>query len=178
MKFNKRQEGFTLIELIVVIVILGILGVVAAPKFLSMSSDARTSAVNGLKGVLISGAKLVYSQAYIDGTTSERRYTMTYNGGTIQTHSGYPAVWNNCTGFVAGLPYWVDLDLPVTCTSSEAEGDEWYGIEDWNTFYFLPAGYTSLDGNCYVTYREATEGEEGALVETTEISVTSETDGC
>ncbi|MDP4983974.1 prepilin-type N-terminal cleavage/methylation domain-containing protein, partial [Pseudoalteromonas tunicata] len=31
----KKQQGFTLIELIIVIVILGILAVTAAPKFLN-----------------------------------------------------------------------------------------------------------------------------------------------
>ena len=35
-----RQQGFTLIELIVVIVILGILAVTAAPKFMNLTSDA------------------------------------------------------------------------------------------------------------------------------------------
>ncbi|MGL4750761.1 MAG: type II secretion system protein, partial [Shewanella sp.] len=37
----KRQQGFTLIELVVVIIILGILAVTAAPKFINLQSDAR-----------------------------------------------------------------------------------------------------------------------------------------
>jgi len=44
----KQQKGFTLIELIIVIIILGILAVTAAPKFLDISSDANTSALQGL----------------------------------------------------------------------------------------------------------------------------------
>ena len=39
-----RQQGFTLIELIVVIVILGILAVTAAPKFMNLTSDANAHA--------------------------------------------------------------------------------------------------------------------------------------
>ena len=43
-----RQQGFTLIELIVVIVILGILAVTAAPKFMNLTSDANASVVKSL----------------------------------------------------------------------------------------------------------------------------------
>ncbi|MGL4893853.1 MAG: type II secretion system protein, partial [Shewanella sp.] len=44
----KKQQGFTLIELVVVIIILGILAVTAAPKFINLQGDARVSALNGL----------------------------------------------------------------------------------------------------------------------------------
>ena len=46
-----RQQGFTLIELIVVIVILGILAVTAAPKFMNLTSDANASVVKSLAGL-------------------------------------------------------------------------------------------------------------------------------
>ena len=49
----KRQQGFTLIELVVVIIILGILAVTAAPKFINLQSDARASAIQGLKTPLV-----------------------------------------------------------------------------------------------------------------------------
>ena len=43
MKQMNRQQGFTLIELIVVIVILGILAVTAAPKFMNLTSVGRSA---------------------------------------------------------------------------------------------------------------------------------------
>ena len=52
-RINDRQQGFTLIELIVVIVILGILAVTAAPKFMNLTSDANASVVKSLSGACI-----------------------------------------------------------------------------------------------------------------------------
>ena len=43
MKQMNRQQGFTLIELIVVIVILGILAVTAAPKFMNLTSPCKST---------------------------------------------------------------------------------------------------------------------------------------
>lgn len=48
----KKQAGFTLIELVMVIVILGILAAVAIPKFIDLTSNAQTAAINGLAGSL------------------------------------------------------------------------------------------------------------------------------
>ncbi|MGS0728942.1 type II secretion system protein, partial [Shewanella sp. 0m-11] len=48
----QKQNGFTLIELVVVIIILGILAVTAAPKFINLQSDARASALQGVKGAI------------------------------------------------------------------------------------------------------------------------------
>jgi MSHA pilin protein MshA len=38
---SRYRTGFTLIELVVVIVILGVLSVIAAPRFINLSSDAK-----------------------------------------------------------------------------------------------------------------------------------------
>lgn len=45
-----KTKGFTLIELVVVIIILAIMAVVAAPRFLSLSNDAKIAVLEDFKG--------------------------------------------------------------------------------------------------------------------------------
>lgn len=56
-----KQNGFTLIELVMVIVILGVLAVAALPKFVDLKGDAQQAAVDGVAGTLSSAAAINYA---------------------------------------------------------------------------------------------------------------------
>ncbi|MEC6815633.1 type II secretion system protein [Photobacterium toruni] len=87
----KKQQGFTLIELVVVIVILGILAVTAAPKFMNLQGDARNASLQGLKGAIQGAAGIVYGKAAIAGIESSPSGAVSAGTGTVNTEFGYPA---------------------------------------------------------------------------------------
>jgi MSHA pilin protein MshA len=106
-KFQIKQQGFTLIELIVVIVILGIMSAVAIPQFVNLQSDARSSVMSGVEGTIRSAATLVYSKSLINGTEAlpggDPGAVVALPSGNVNTAFGYP------TAAAAGISAAVDL---------------------------------------------------------------------
>ncbi len=65
---RNRQQGFTMIELIMVIVILGVLAAVAMPRFFDLSTDARISKMQAALGAIKSGSAIAHSAYLVAGT--------------------------------------------------------------------------------------------------------------
>ena len=94
---RNTQQGFTLIELVVVIVILGILAATALPRFINLSTEARTASVNGVAGSLRSAVVIVQARFLAVGAGTS---PVTMNDATtveVSTTTGIP------TGALAGI---------------------------------------------------------------------------
>ena len=148
----KKQNGFTLIELVVVIIILGILAVTAAPKFINLQSDARASTLDGMKAALQGANTLLYSKAAIQGKEKA-------DGGTtanIDTD-------NDGTDDVIGVYGYVKATSAEMTKILDIDATEWTIAAPASTdvssadMIIHPADITiSKDKKCFVEYKQAT----------------------
>ncbi|MDN3717332.1 prepilin-type N-terminal cleavage/methylation domain-containing protein [Vibrio breoganii] len=136
-----KQRGFTLIELVVVIVILGILAVTAAPRFLNLQSDARVSALQGMKGAMAGAGSIVYGKAAINGVETAISGAIDNGNQSISIVYGYPEASSAGIGnAVQGLE----------------DGTEWQLAENGNEAYVTFADRAAPDGSdCSVVYKNA-----------------------
>lgn len=91
MRFRQqiKQNGFSLIELVIVIVILGLLAATAIPRFLNVTEDAEDASVEGVAGGLATAVTFVRSQWEVDGRANS---SVVLDGYTVylDTRFGYP----------------------------------------------------------------------------------------
>ncbi|QIR13368.1 prepilin-type N-terminal cleavage/methylation domain-containing protein [Shewanella aestuarii] len=151
----KKQQGFTLIELVVVIIILGILAVTAAPKFINLQGDARVSALSGMKAAIQGANTLVYSKAALAG--EEKKAATATPAPSVDIGTGTPAVTQ--FGYLQALQAELENAMDVSFNVATAVNDPTTtGTEDWTIF--VDAGVATIwqagaPATCTLVYTQA-----------------------
>ncbi|MBY6187265.1 prepilin-type N-terminal cleavage/methylation domain-containing protein [Marinobacter hydrocarbonoclasticus] len=146
----KRQNGFTLIELVVVIIILGILAVTAAPKFINLQSDARIATLNGAKGALQGANALVYSKSAIKGEERAAGGSVVIDSNNTQVNTEYGYVKASASDVTAVF----EGDIETLADDTTKATKEWGLREGTGDVKVVPQGF-SAGQSCYLLYTES-----------------------
>jgi len=137
MTLNRKQAGFTLIELIMVIVILGVLSAFALPRFADLGGNARAASINGLAASIRAAANIAHAQSLANGAAAAASVTL--EGQAITMANFYP------TADAAGIG-----------TAAQISATDYTASTSGTTITYTIAGTTA--GNCQVAYTAAAAG--------------------
>lgn len=102
-KINKKQQGFTLVEVIVVAVIVAVLAAVAIPLYMGYIKDSRINVANNTAGTVASACGATKQQNPANVVTG------TFTAGAVISFNGESGTPNNIQ---------VPLDFSVTIDGS------------------------------------------------------------
>ncbi len=133
------KAGFTIIEIIVVTLLISYLGASGMGRFASMDEEARTAALNSVRGRFTAAVAIVHA-AWVSGGTGVAG-TVTLDGATVEVNG-------------AGWPY-IDTTTPGQDTAAElfqlvmrdAAPSPWVSCETASTGTLAGQGRYVLEGS-------------------------------
>lgn len=135
-----KQQGFTLIELVIVVVILGFLAVTAIPKFLDLTDQAKEANIEGVAGGFATGVSLVRAQWEAEGRPSANDVNrVDYDGSFFALTTPTAA---NPKSVREGYPVGFDDANVASANMNNARC-----IDVWNGVFAQPASISSVIGD-------------------------------
>lgn len=157
MKKSRSERGFTLVELIIVIVLLGILAVVAVPKFINATDDARDNVIEQFFTQVNSTLEMYHGFAQVKGKTSGEQTLTLEENGDYAFIDGYPRTRSDVT---SPAQYFFDLmNLGLKSNQTLSGNTRTMQVAQANTYEsdtVARIGFGTNDltaGNCYVEYQ-------------------------
>ncbi|GEA62385.1 type II secretion system protein [Vibrio comitans] len=170
---KKTIKGFTLIELVAVLILITIIAVVAAPKFINLSSDARTNTMKMVAAAMRASADQVKFQAQIQGVQNGD-VELESIGRTVVVYSGHvKGHWRDAWQHILDIGKVIEwTNVRQTCTKHDICGvgnQTGYNIPSFphpedlsgqrGLVLVWPEGYQIAD-LCYSYYYNPQNGEE------------------
>ena len=155
----QKQNGFTLVELVVVIIILGILAVTAAPKFIGIQSDARVAALKGLKAGIEGANTNVYGKSAIAGEENNPKYNLPIPNQANPLGLAYGYLSADASSLKEAMN--IDIGFMITESTSVNKDlkNEWIGFEtknDLSSAKSIKIWQHNAPQGCFLEYTEST----------------------
>lgn len=175
---KQRQQGFTLIELIVVIVIIAILAAVAMPRFTGLQRDARIAKLNAARGAVVATTALVHATVLARNGVADVAFCPG-GGGTANnssTATGTLCTESGIVNLVYGYPDVTGIGTPgllsaagLTSVFNPSEADlaaEGYTYSTGGTSNVATFGVVGAANplTCFFTYTEATAASAAPVI--------------
>lgn len=168
----QRNDGFTLIELVIVIIVLGVLAATAVPRFINLKDDAKKETVRDFDSSLRATVRLLHIKSQIENILGDD-VTIATDHGDYQFYRGFPETKSEAaTPNTYFIETFLELGVPLdvikdnnTRTATYAEVVVYEDDDDSRI------GYGSgdlLSDLCYAEYHHTSETQ----------GFTVQTDGC
>ncbi|WP_025823084.1 type II secretion system protein [Shewanella marina] len=150
---RKTSAGFTLIELVLVIIILGVLAVVAAPKLLDFSGDARQSVLRSKYAEIKTTVQIANAKAVIKGIETLPQATIEFEGGLLGLIHGYPMPRANHSPPAISIAVYSKIGYAVEWEWNGYATDSIIGLNGCpNANFSFRSSLRGAPGNCFIEY--------------------------